>query len=228
MKTVPYFLRGPFRTVLRIALRQIQSIDMVERKRGWKLFLLAHRMLLHRPPRGCLISKEKLASRFSKFARGEWMDLVNMGARCAVQLVQLGELSSARQALEGAELAPGNELTLYELHNLARRQDVLRDPIPEDIMNMAPHEFELDEMFFLRTLRSSRKGAAGGPSGMANEHLRPPPRFCERQSFVVLGQGAICQGQRSSSSCLYDSTREDDSTPEGTLEASGASWPATL
>ena len=55
MKTVPYFLRGLFRTVLRIALRQIQSIDMVERERGWKLFLLAPRMLLHRLPRGGLI-----------------------------------------------------------------------------------------------------------------------------------------------------------------------------
>ena len=83
MKTVPYFLQYLFRTVLRIVLRQIQSIDMVERERGWKLFLLAPRMLLHRLPRGGLINKEKLASRFSKFARGEWMDLVNMGARCA-------------------------------------------------------------------------------------------------------------------------------------------------
>ena len=198
MKIVPYFLRGPFRTVLRIALRQILSIDMVEREWGWKLFLLAPRMLLHRPRRGGLTSKETLASRCSKFARGEWMDLVNMGARCseeasvafrkkrrrgrdpdesraarALQLVQLGELSSARQALEGAELAPGNEWTLREVRNPARRPDILRDPTPEDIMNMAPHEFELDEMFFLRTLRSSRKGAAGGPSGMTNEHLRP-------------------------------------------------------
>ena len=94
------------------------------------------------------------------------------------------------------------------LRNRARRPDVLRDPIPEDIMNMAPHEFELDEMLFLRTLRSSRKGAAGGPSD--DERA-----LCERQSFVVLCRGATCQGQRSSYSCLHDSAREDDSTPEG-------------
>ena len=49
--------------------------------------------------------------------------------------------------LEGAELALGSELTLRELRNPARKPDILRDPIPEDIMNMAPHE--LDEMLFL-------------------------------------------------------------------------------
>ena len=109
--------------------------------------------------------------------RGRGRDPDESRAARALQLVQLGELSSARQALEGAELAPGNESTLRELRNPARIPDVLRDPIPEDIMNMAPDAFELDEMLFLRTLRSSREGAAGGPSGMTNEHLRPPPGF---------------------------------------------------
>ena len=34
-------------------------------------------------------------------------------------------------------------------------------------------EHELDEQKFAANLRSSRRGTAGGPSGMTNEHLRP-------------------------------------------------------
>ena len=35
--------------------------------------------------------------------------------------VQVGELSSARQALEGVALAPGNEATLRQLIDASRR-----------------------------------------------------------------------------------------------------------
>ena len=93
--------------------------------------------------------------------------------RKALALVQVGELSSARQALEGAELAPGNDATLRELRNPARRPNVAREPIPEETLMSVPPEFELDENLFLRTLRSSKRGSAGGPLGMTNEHLRP-------------------------------------------------------
>ena len=41
-------------------------------------------------------------------------------------LVQLGELSSARQALEGVAFAPGNRATLNELTNVVRRPAVPR------------------------------------------------------------------------------------------------------
>ena len=57
--------------------------ESVRQARGWKLLLLIPRQLLHRPPGGARIPKRKL-------------------------LVQLGELSSARQALEGAALAEGD------------------------------------------------------------------------------------------------------------------------
>ena len=40
MKSVPKFLRGPFRTVLRIALREVLSVDAPRRERGWKLLML--------------------------------------------------------------------------------------------------------------------------------------------------------------------------------------------
>ena len=86
-------------------------------------------------------------------------------------LAQLGELSSARQALEGAELAAGN---LETLEALRRRPAQFRDPLPDSIVHHAPaSEFELDEARFGRNLRSARRGAAAGPSGMTSEHLRP-------------------------------------------------------
>ena len=50
---------------------------------------------------------------------------------------------------------------------------MLRDPIPPDILNANPVEqFSLDLDVFSSTIRSARRGAAGGPSGMTAEHLR--------------------------------------------------------
>ena len=131
MKNVPRFLKGPFRNVLRVALEEATSVQECRQERGWKLFILLPRMLLHRQPRGGLIPKEKLVQRFEAFGRGEWATLIEANRRCdeeaavsrrrrrrrgfdelerratrAEMLVGLGELSSARQALEGADLAP--------------------------------------------------------------------------------------------------------------------------
>ena len=93
-----------------------------------------------------LISKEKLVGRFQMFARGEWILLLRASATCDEQaaktryrkchrdgddverrimrvgrLVELGELSSARQALEGAAVAPGDQATLDKLQDERRR-----------------------------------------------------------------------------------------------------------
>ena len=51
---------GPFRTVLRIALRDALSVDATRRERGWKLLMLAPCMLLFRPARGGVGSREKI------------------------------------------------------------------------------------------------------------------------------------------------------------------------
>ena len=99
---------------------------------------------------------------------------IEFRAARAEALVQVGELSSAREALEGAELAPGNRATLAALRNPDRRPPTLRDPLPPELVNFQPTTlFELDENRFLKNLRSSRRGAAAGPSGTTNEHLRP-------------------------------------------------------
>ena len=155
MKNVPRCLVGLFRNALRVALAEVSggAGNPVQLERGWKLFLLLPRMLLHRPPRGGLISKSKMTERFDKFARGEWVQLIHASVQCdeqaavirrrkgrrgddlerrALNFVQVGELSSARQALEGAEVAPGTEDTLKELSDTSKRPDRLLDPIPQE------------------------------------------------------------------------------------------------
>ena len=193
------FLRGPFRRALHVGLEEISEgcrvSDTRRQERGWKLFLLLPRMLLHRPPRGGMISRAQLISRFEMFIKGEWTALIRAGEACATQagdarrrkkrrggglaqrlsraeaLVHLGELSSARQALEGADLAPGNEETLNALR---RRPAMPRDAIPPELTRHVPEVlFTLDEGQLFKNLRSAKRGAAPGPSGMTVEHLHP-------------------------------------------------------
>ena len=143
------FLAGAFRIALRTALEDPvlggDTGDEVRQIRGWKLLLLLPRLLLSKPPRGGTIGKDKLVKRFQMFANGQWQDLFRFGVQCAEELgnarrrhrrratdseakrserafmlAQLGELSSARQALEGAELAAVNLETLEETCTIPR------------------------------------------------------------------------------------------------------------
>ena len=198
-KSVPKFLHGPFRNALKFALEECLSLEVLRQERGWKLLTLIPRMLLHRPPGGGLIPKSKLLGRFEAFSRGEFNVLLMSSEDCdkkaavsrrrrhrtggldlerralrAETLIQMGELSSARQALEGADLAKGDRRTLGLLTDVNRRPDRPRDPIPEELTAFEPMAmFDLDEQLFARNVRSSRRGAAGGLSGMTTEHLRP-------------------------------------------------------
>ena len=80
-------LTSPIFPAMRVALEEVSEAagNPVQLERGWKLFLLLTRMLLHRPPRGGLISKSKLSERFDKFARGEWMQLIRASIQCDEQ-----------------------------------------------------------------------------------------------------------------------------------------------
>ena len=59
-------------------------------------------------------------------------------ANRALQLVQMGELSSARHALEGAEIAPGSQATLQALTNEDRRPAIPREPLPQHVIDSVP------------------------------------------------------------------------------------------
>ena len=81
-------------------------------------------------------------------------------------MVQLGELSAGRQALEGAA-APGNKTTLSALKDPTKRPPSPREAVPDHIRHFSPdEEFDLDVDLFLKNVRTARRGAAPGPSGM--------------------------------------------------------------
>ena len=199
MKSIPHFLRGPFRNALLMALEEVCAVEGIRRERGWKLFLLLPRLLLHRPPRGGTIPKHKLVARFESFASGQWSSLLreseegceiaatararhrrrpvdDIAARAerAQALVMMGEVSSGRQALEGAAVAPGTDHTLRLLTDASRRPAHPTRELTREILEFVPEAaFNLDDKKLAQNLRSSRRGAAPGPSGMSAEHLRP-------------------------------------------------------
>ena len=85
----------------------------------------------------------------------------------------MGEVSAGQQAVEGAALAPGNRTTLNQLKNPDRRPVQPIRELPREFREFQPVvPFKLDEHRFAQNVRSARRGAAPGPSGMTNEHLR--------------------------------------------------------
>ena len=149
MKTIPHSLRGPFHNALRGAMDEALQVNQLRSERDSKLFMLLPRLLFLRPPRGGNVHESKLAGRFQDFTEGRWMHLLRTSRQCAedassaqcrkrrrhqeddlerragagraLSLVQMGELSAGRQALEGAPLAPGNRETLNQLRDPVRR-----------------------------------------------------------------------------------------------------------
>ena len=80
MKSIPGFMKGAYRSAIRIALTEIDEgrtrNAILRTSRGWKLFLLIPRLLLHRPPRGGKIPKAQLQRRIESFSRDEWGSLL--------------------------------------------------------------------------------------------------------------------------------------------------------
>ena len=56
----------------------------------------------------------------------------------AERLAMMGELSSARQVLESADLAPGNNATHRALTRQDRRPALPREPPPRELMERVP------------------------------------------------------------------------------------------
>ena len=98
--------------------------------------------------------------------------MISSRAARAEALVQMGELSAARQALEDTAVAPRDEARCWALQNPAK-PPFLRDLIPTDIMNMMPvTPLAIDPECIERNLRSTRRGAAAGPLGTTADQLR--------------------------------------------------------
>ena len=202
MQSVPWVIRGAFRAAVKVAMQEIlagtEGNSEVRAARGWKLLLLLPRMILFRPLRGGNVSRHKLESRIVAFHEGRWMELLRESAVAAeaahtqsvrrrrrqdhnddarraaraMTLTQMGELSAARQALEGAPVAPGTMSTLRALTDPEKRPPRPRAPLSPEVAEAQPVEaFELDSI--LTCLRRARRGAAAGPSGMTSDHLFP-------------------------------------------------------
>ena len=84
MKVPPKMFRGAYCAALRFAMNEVRigcrESNVEKQARGWKLFLLIPRLLLHRPARGGLIPRGKLRERFEKFAQGRWVELQTVSA----------------------------------------------------------------------------------------------------------------------------------------------------
>eukprot|EP00435_Cladocopium_sp_Y103_P075990 s57_g72.t1 len=193
-KSPPSFLRGPFRAALSTSLGFILAAETDQQTtRAWALWSLLPRMLLHRHPGVRTLPKPVWRTRIAKFNNGEWQELIqevfahtaatlpppvsqpdptNRRAR-ARDLVHMGELSAARQALLSGPLAPGTDATLAELRDPNRRPN---EPYPAP--SPANHNFQPDEpvqlprAILVANLQRARKGAAPGASGLTAETLR--------------------------------------------------------
>jgi len=163
--------------------------------RGWKLFMLAPRMLLYHSPGEARVPPAELDRRIEAFRAGRWSDLLQEasaaaaaapsaqrgdpasdGARAhrAVALVHLGELSADARALTSEPLAPGNSDTLAELRDdPERRPPAPYAPLPDATLRHVPDRpCPLPLQAFDHCVRSARRGSAAGPSGGKNEHVR--------------------------------------------------------
>ena len=108
----------------------------------------------------------------------------------------MGELSSARQALEGAAVAPGTEETREALQDPGKRPQEPYEPLPARLRNLEPDtQFQLDEDKFARNVRSAKRGAAQGPSGMTTDHIRPFLKSHQDTQLMCKLAGRFAQGQ---------------------------------
>ena len=82
------------------------------------------------------------------------------------------------------------------LRDRERRPPNLRDPLPDRVVNHIPHTFvSLGPELFAQVLRSSRRGAAAGPSGMMAEHLRPMFESTEDTELLVSFADTFAKGE---------------------------------
>ena len=123
--------------------------------------------------------------------RRSHVDTQQRRAERAQTLVLMGEVSAGRQALDGASLAPGTQETLEQLR---RRQQVPREEVPREL-TQSENTFMLDHNMLTKNLKCARRGAAGGPSGMTAEHLKPLlDNFRDTELFCQVGEH-LAQGK---------------------------------
>ena len=221
LQSAPGFMRGLLRTLLRHASRLIRDARNARSSqhlaaRGWKLLLLAPRMLLYRQRGQCQIPREELDRRIAQLSEGNWSQLLREAgialvpnatpgqprdddqtrSERAAALAQLGEMSAAARALTAEPLAEGNEATLAELRDPARRPQEPYRQLPQDLREFLPDEpFHLSWRRFLANLRGVRRGAAAGPSGATAEHYKIMLDDEESARFLYAAARALARAE---------------------------------
>ena len=106
--------------------------------------------------------------RSTRRRRTQQGDLVEKRADRVLDLVQMGEQSTVRHALEGDPVTPGNRQTLNALQDPERRPPVPREALSASTTNHVPQAgFRTGQI-----LGQARRVAAGGPSGMTADHIK--------------------------------------------------------
>ena len=112
-----------------------------------------------------LVEISALASEATKWSsmkrrRTEKPDIsrrANRVLRCVLD----GELSAGRQALEGAELAPGSEATKAALTHPEKRPKTPREPLPDRIAHHQPEcPVDIDEQLFAPHFEDNATGSS--------------------------------------------------------------------
>ena len=93
-------------------------------------------------------------------------------AERATALAHLGKLSAAAKALTASPLAPASAQTLAALRDPERRPPAAQVPLDPNLGPCSVPAAALSRDRLLANLRRAGLGAAAGPSGCTNEHLR--------------------------------------------------------
>ena len=154
--------------------------------------------------------------------RRQQVEDVDRRANRALSLVQMGELSAGRQALEAAVAAPGTQQTLDLLQDSSRRPPHPRAAMPNHIAELQPEvPLELDFSIFKECVHSARRGAAAGPSGMTAEHLKPMLETESGQPSFVRGGCRILPWRDTPRSRERTEDGSNDSTSERRRRSAG-------
>ena len=95
-----------------------------------------------------LIDWAEASATASRRRRCSVVDDIDRRAARAKILLQFGELSSARQALEGATLGPGNDATFAALRNPTKQPPLLREPLSPEMSEFRQVLVDFDEHRF--------------------------------------------------------------------------------
>ena len=151
------------------------------------MLMLLPRILLARP-RGGRISKRKLQARITMFTdrtvafldgsqqrmcqgrcRSEGACITEMTSRAGFAGLKHSCIWVSCQQV--AKRGGSREFTLAQLTNPVRRPPVPHDLPSGSATSVPERPFEVDLELFSRNVRSARRGAAPGPSGMSVEHI---------------------------------------------------------